>query len=687
MIFEEALGLLQGAPPFDTLPPDALATLAAAAAEIKAVPGQAIVREGESGDRMYVVAAGSVQVIGKAFDGSEVVLARLEPGAYFGEQALLPGDTSRRSATVRALTHCRLLTLNRASLLPAFELGGEFAQRIGVTARHHDELRGSRLREGVLRKLGVAESHRVESFCAGQYVFRQGDQADRLYLILQGHARVSTGAFGAETDLTELLPGQMFGERAILKDQPRTASVRAVCELQVASLDAVWFRSNLVGNAQLQSIMQSLDGMYMLPRRGLLTLQTGQLGSRPTLTAIHDLSDGRRVVSTRLVGMPTFTSRVVGAPEPDLSVRFDDPHTGAVREVHLADGVPVEVESSGEWRELCDVFEMLLDARRLADEQIHRFEAHGSFNDEGHGGPRRRQGIVCACAGVSIDDIQQAIASGCHSTEQVASRTRATLVCGGCLPTVKDMLGVADWTPARCESVVRLGEQVCAFRIKPLDRAVAPFHPGQHLVIQGRIGDLWVQRPYTISSAPGAGDTYEITVKREAKGAFSRWLFDRGESGGGDVLLRISAPGGSFHWPVDEPVDAVCMVGGIGVTPALSMARALAHSPGRGRLHIDYSVPEPSQAIALDELRQIAVQTPNMTLNVRATRTQGRIDSAEIGRLAQAHANATFYLCGSDGYMDTVFGHLATAGVPPARVRQERFRVAGEQPEQHFAAP
>ena len=55
-----------------------------------------------------------------------------------------------------------------------------------------------------------------------------GDAPDRLYLVLEGQARVSTTADGQETDRTELLPGQLFGELAILKDQPRTASVRAV---------------------------------------------------------------------------------------------------------------------------------------------------------------------------------------------------------------------------------------------------------------------------------------------------------------------------------------------------------------------------------------------------------------------------------------------------------------------------
>ena len=112
------------------------------------------------------------------------------------------------------------------------------------------------------------------------------------------------------------------------------------------------------------------------------------------------------------------------------------------------------------------------------------------------------------CAGASAEDIQRAIDTGCHTTEQVAQCTRATLVCGGCLPTVREMLGVADWTPARCTSITPLGVRVRAFRLQPVDGAVAPHHPGQHLVVQGRIGEHWVQRAYTISSAPGTASAY-----------------------------------------------------------------------------------------------------------------------------------------------------------------------------------
>ena len=90
MTADEALAILGGVPPFDRLPPDALQRLAAGITEAKAVPGQAIVREGEAGDRMFFVAGGSVQVLGRSFDGSEIVLARLEPGAYSASRRCCP---------------------------------------------------------------------------------------------------------------------------------------------------------------------------------------------------------------------------------------------------------------------------------------------------------------------------------------------------------------------------------------------------------------------------------------------------------------------------------------------------------------------------------------------------------------------------------------------------------------------
>jgi CRP/FNR family cyclic AMP-dependent transcriptional regulator len=96
---------LGGVTLFSDLPRRALARVRAASAERRAAPGEVIVREGEPGDALYVILEGAVVV-----RRNRRRLARLGPGDYFGELALLDGGA--RSATVEATDPTRLLVLD-----------------------------------------------------------------------------------------------------------------------------------------------------------------------------------------------------------------------------------------------------------------------------------------------------------------------------------------------------------------------------------------------------------------------------------------------------------------------------------------------------------------------------------------------------------------------------------------------
>src|SRR6185436_18649934 len=137
----------------------------------------------------------------------------------------------------------------------------------------------------------------IETFAAGNVVFREGDRGDRVHLVLRGRAQARRG----DAVLAQLLPGQFFGELAILNDTPRIATVHALEDLETVSLDGEWFRTALRQTPALRTLMDSLASMYLLPRRGVVTLQTGQVNGRPSLPAVYSLPDGRRVVTTRLV--------------------------------------------------------------------------------------------------------------------------------------------------------------------------------------------------------------------------------------------------------------------------------------------------------------------------------------------------------------------------------------------------
>ncbi len=76
--------------------------------------GETIIKQGESGDCMYVVQSGQVEVI-QDVNGREQRLAILETGDFFGEMALFEREV--RSATVRALVDARVLKIDKKTLL------------------------------------------------------------------------------------------------------------------------------------------------------------------------------------------------------------------------------------------------------------------------------------------------------------------------------------------------------------------------------------------------------------------------------------------------------------------------------------------------------------------------------------------------------------------------------------------
>ncbi|MEJ2310826.1 MAG: cyclic nucleotide-binding domain-containing protein [Gemmatimonadales bacterium] len=76
--------------------------------------GEAIVRQGEVGNSMYVVQAGEVEVLRETEDG-ELRLAVLGAGDFFGEMSIFEREV--RSATVRARGEARVLTVDKRTLL------------------------------------------------------------------------------------------------------------------------------------------------------------------------------------------------------------------------------------------------------------------------------------------------------------------------------------------------------------------------------------------------------------------------------------------------------------------------------------------------------------------------------------------------------------------------------------------
>ncbi|MGI8612391.1 MAG: Crp/Fnr family transcriptional regulator [Nocardioidaceae bacterium] len=108
-------GVLRQAPLFSGLDDEAAASLGSSMSDERLRRGEVLFREGDSGDRLYVVTDGKVKLGRSSTDGRENLLAILGPGQMFGELSLF--DPGPRSATATAVTDCTLMSLGHDELL------------------------------------------------------------------------------------------------------------------------------------------------------------------------------------------------------------------------------------------------------------------------------------------------------------------------------------------------------------------------------------------------------------------------------------------------------------------------------------------------------------------------------------------------------------------------------------------
>ncbi|KAE8908180.1 Protein phosphatase 2C and cyclic nucleotide-binding/kinase domain-containing protein [Phytophthora fragariae] len=232
--------------------------------------GDMVIRQGDSGDKFYIVESGDYQVSVRGADGGPESIVHtytqphIDPGhdtdlqtASFGELALM--HNSPRSSSVKALS---------AGVLWAIDCRA--FRRVFIKAPT-SVLVQTLKKVDVLKTLTKAQLERLANnltevvYHDGDYIINQGDVGDTFYVIQEG-AVICTiweddpvagpGKKRTSREVLRLKKNQYFGERALLNDAPRAANVISVGRTKLLQ----------VGRREFEEVLGSLQDMIEADR-------------------------------------------------------------------------------------------------------------------------------------------------------------------------------------------------------------------------------------------------------------------------------------------------------------------------------------------------------------------------------------------------------------------------------------
>jgi CRP-like cAMP-binding protein len=194
----------------------------------------------------------------------------------------------------------------------------------------------------------------------GSFVFREGDAGSDMYIIESGSLDVLRSARG-DIPVATLGPGDFFGEMAILEDQPRFASVRAVSAARLLRVDRAAFAGMLRENFEIavrimrklvarlrrtEELLQSAQADLDILRRG------GAIAApdAPVTVPLPVRAEPARVSASRkvapidpdrigkpmkLVHADSGSEFALSTSKPEMLIGRPDPVTGLLPEINL----------------------------------------------------------------------------------------------------------------------------------------------------------------------------------------------------------------------------------------------------------------------------------------------------------------------------------------------------------------
>ncbi|MFN3008349.1 ferredoxin reductase [Mycolicibacterium wolinskyi] len=203
------------------------------------------------------------------------------------------------------------------------------------------------------------------------------------------------------------------------------------------------------------------------------------------------------------------------------------------------------------------------------------------------------------------------------------------------------------------------------------------YQPGQYIGIGVLIDGRWRWRSYSLTSSPVTGArTITITVKAMPEGFLSTHLVGGLAPG---TVVRLAAPQGNFVMPDPAPASVLFLTAGSGITPVMSMLRTLVRRDQITDIVHLHSAPTESDVMFGGELAALQEAHPGYRLQLRRTRTEGRLDLHRLGDEVPDWQDRQAWACGPEAMLNDAEKVWSAAGVPD-NLHLERFAVSRAAP-------
>jgi len=220
-------------------------------------------------------------------------------------------------------------------------------------------------------------------------------------------------------------------------------------------------------------------------------------------------------------------------------------------------------------------------------------------------------------------------------------------------------------------------EEITSFVLAPADGGkLLAFKPGQFTTVVATVDGTEQRRNYSLSAPPN-GETYRISVKREAGGKMSNHLHDNVQPGD---TMNLFPPAGDFVLD-DSDKPLVLISGGVGITPTLAMLGAALRT--QRPVHFIHAARNKGVHAFRGHVDHLAGVYPQLHRHYVYERNEeglahasGFLSKEQLGAWLPENRDVDAYFLGPKGFMQAVKAHLRELGVPETQTRFEFFGPA-----------